>query len=456
MTENGHQSLLAGKSKGVVVELDKVESQAEFLEMRKKKFDEIRQRKIAEHEQRKQQAEEKRDKALQVVKQAEDKILAEQAEQRQVKIEMMHKARNPIPKKNKPKKEPKKIHQVESYGERFELQKDSPAIPPSSKAVPKTQASRLADRVADDVDDDYEDDADEYSIEEETHEDSDPRRKSGVKKGKHKHDPDVEDDIEEEIEEEAHMRNKSPAGRAMSAVGAPRTRKGKGERGSPERAASAIGSNRAGAFVNEGRKPQKGVKFAWKNGQGDQSSQPSEDDEPEEQIGFLSPASVPNGYGKKPLTSRSMVSEPPPRESQKKNKPRVSRGGVYKERSNKKLIQNAINYVCLAGEAQKSDRSAVLTELEFSSATSFLVILKKNRTLTFGGLYTLNLASKTATKLWGDGPTTVGEGMIAEYYKFSSAGKTWEPMNGLTSFAPTTDAISLLPNVYKQHKRRQQ
>ena len=66
------------------------------------------------------------------------------------------------------------------------------------------------------------------------------------------------------------------------------------------------------------------------------------------------------------------------------------------KRSNKKLIQNALTYVCLAGGALKNEREAAQGQLYASPATHFIIVLKRERALKFGALYVLHEVSTHA------------------------------------------------------------
>jgi hypothetical protein len=99
-----------------------------------------------------------------------------------------------------------------------------------------------------------------------------------------------------------------------------------------------------------------------------------------------------------------------------KKKPRVVRGPVSTigPRSNRKIIKNALVYVCLAGGPMKHDLDSVLVrvfcscvclvfaeltilhqeELNFCKGVHFIILLKKRRMFIFQGLYLLDTNSK--------------------------------------------------------------
>lgn len=82
---------------------------------------------------------------------------------------------------------------------------------------------------------------------------------------------------------------------------------------------------------------------------------------------------------------------------------------------------------------------------------NFLVLLRRERSLVFKAVYTLDPSTKIASLVWGDGPATVEENMIEGYFKYDSAGKQFNVLR-TASLAPTTDAICL-HSKYHRKKR---
>lgn len=130
-------------------------------------------------------------------------------------------------------------------------------------------------------------------------------------------------------------------------------------------------------------------------------------------------------------------------EAKQRQKVKVTKVVSMSRRSNRKLIRNALQYVCLAGGAIKSEREAVLELLDNDSGDLYMILLKKERSLMFKALLRVDLDTRKATKLYGDGPAVVTEDMVQHYFKYDSAAKAFKDLAS-QSFSPTTDAACLL------------
>ncbi len=111
------------------------------------------------------------------------------------------------------------------------------------------------------------------------------------------------------------------------------------------------------------------------------------------------------------------------------------------ERSNKNLVKNAIQSVCLAGGSCTEDRNNVLNKLAESDSKHFVIVFKKTRNLLFKGLCAVSEDGE-ATKLFGDGPDALMAEDVDTFFKYDCAAKQFVPLR-LTKFSPTVDAVCL-------------
>lgn len=112
-------------------------------------------------------------------------------------------------------------------------------------------------------------------------------------------------------------------------------------------------------------------------------------------------------------------------------------------RSNRKLIENALKFVCLAGTANELTCMDALHELHSCPTDHFIVLLHRSRSLKFKALYCVNFESTpiVAFRIFGDGPRTLGSHNITHYFKYDSAAKNFRSLS-TTDLTKTTDAVS--------------
>lgn len=110
--------------------------------------------------------------------------------------------------------------------------------------------------------------------------------------------------------------------------------------------------------------------------------------------------------------------------------------------SNKKLIMNALQYLCLAGNTHDQMRNDAVSKVTQCTHNHFVVLLKQTTTLKYSGIYISNISHGILYKLVGEGPDFILDKYILQYFKYDSAGKQWSllPSQKLTL---TTDAVTL-------------
>jgi hypothetical protein len=141
------------------------------------------------------------------------------------------------------------------------------------------------------------------------------------------------------------------------------------------------------------------------------------------------------------------LQQPPPAavESKEFSAPKGSNAA----RSNRKLLENAIQFVCLAGSSCAAERTETLLNMRaWQRGEHFIILLKKqNETVkVYKGLYWLNFAAQKAHKIIGErtAPESIDTGMIETCYKYESAAKKFNAINkGEAGFTLITDAVAL-------------
>lgn len=112
-------------------------------------------------------------------------------------------------------------------------------------------------------------------------------------------------------------------------------------------------------------------------------------------------------------------------------------------RSNKQLIKNALQYVCLQGKVNDFKKQQVLQVLKMHKGEHYVIQLLDDKNSNFKSLY--SFANNVLTKLTGEGPFVVTFDMIDLYLRYDSASKQFNILQ-TKDFLLTTDAIVILPN----------
>ncbi|KAF7223660.1 calmodulin-regulated spectrin-associated protein 3 isoform X1 [Nothobranchius furzeri] len=107
---------------------------------------------------------------------------------------------------------------------------------------------------------------------------------------------------------------------------------------------------------------------------------------------------------------------------------------LFKEpsfKSNKFIIHNALSRCCLAGKVNESQKSKIIEEMEKSSANHFLILFRDS-SCQFRGVYTLNPDSQELVRLTGVGPRMVNPTQVESLYKYSSDRKQFSAIPSKT------------------------
>jgi hypothetical protein len=135
-----------------------------------------------------------------------------------------------------------------------------------------------------------------------------------------------------------------------------------------------------------------------------------------------------------------------------------SRASVTRK-SNKTLVQNAVRFVCLAGQANAVARSEVLDQLDLAPADHFVLLLSRSKARNFRAVYVLDPSLARAYLLHGDGPPLVEAAQVAHFFKYDSSLKQFSELP-VKSFSHSTDAMSLAaasqPQAQPQAQAQQQ
>lgn len=116
-----------------------------------------------------------------------------------------------------------------------------------------------------------------------------------------------------------------------------------------------------------------------------------------------------------------------------------------KRPSNRKLIQNALEYTLLAGASMARDRAAALEALAHSPCDNFIVLLKSARELKFRALYEHHTDRDEVVRLFATTPKcplTLAPDVIGQLFKYNSGKKEFVAIDS-RAFTMKTDACAL-------------
>ncbi|EDO46314.1 predicted protein [Nematostella vectensis] len=118
-------------------------------------------------------------------------------------------------------------------------------------------------------------------------------------------------------------------------------------------------------------------------------------------------------------------------------------------KSNRKLIVNAISYVCLSGTVNKDAKERCLQAISESNGYHFMVLFKDG--LKFRGLYSFNPENEQLYKVFGIGPRVITAKMIDNLYKYSSGGKEFVKIHSKT-LSISVDGLSIMKQYWQSSK----
>ncbi|XP_077460558.1 calmodulin-regulated spectrin-associated protein 3-like isoform X2 [Stigmatopora argus] len=122
---------------------------------------------------------------------------------------------------------------------------------------------------------------------------------------------------------------------------------------------------------------------------------------------------------------------------------------LFKEpsfKSNKFIIHNALSRCCLAGKVNESQKNKIVEELEKSPAKHFLILFR-DASCQFRGVYTANPESTELVRLTGVGPKTVNSSQVESMYKYSSDRKQFSAIPSKT-LGMSVDAFTIPGNLW--------
>ncbi|CAM9253119.1 unnamed protein product [Pylaiella littoralis] len=124
----------------------------------------------------------------------------------------------------------------------------------------------------------------------------------------------------------------------------------------------------------------------------------------------------------------------------------------FSRRSNRKLVRNAINFLCLAGGHLEEKKTRALQALDSHPGSNFVVLLAHTKLLSFKGLYACSGEEDgTADRVFGLGPPQIDATVASGFYKYNSAAREFREVRSKT-LGKTTDAISMEPTRLKRPK----
>nr|XP_046228843.1 calmodulin-regulated spectrin-associated protein 3-like [Scatophagus argus] len=117
---------------------------------------------------------------------------------------------------------------------------------------------------------------------------------------------------------------------------------------------------------------------------------------------------------------------------------------LFKEpsfKSNKFIIHNALSRCCLAGKVNETQKNKIVEEIEKSPANHFLILFRDS-SCQFRGVYTMNPDSQELVRLAGVGPRTISSTQVESIYKYSSDRKQFSAIPSKT-MGMSVDAFTI-------------
>ncbi|XP_048051621.1 calmodulin-regulated spectrin-associated protein 3 isoform X3 [Megalobrama amblycephala] len=126
---------------------------------------------------------------------------------------------------------------------------------------------------------------------------------------------------------------------------------------------------------------------------------------------------------------------------------------LFKEpsfKSNKFIIHNALSRCCLAGKVNESQKNKIVEEMEKSSASHFLILLRDSN-CQFRAIYTLDGQSEELHRLCGVGPRVISSSAVEAIYKYSSDRKQFNTLPSRT-LSMSVDAFTIPAHLWHTKK----
>ncbi|XP_026159369.1 calmodulin-regulated spectrin-associated protein 3-like isoform X2 [Mastacembelus armatus] len=123
---------------------------------------------------------------------------------------------------------------------------------------------------------------------------------------------------------------------------------------------------------------------------------------------------------------------------------------LFKEpsfKSNKFIIHNALSRCCLAGKVNETQKNKIIEEMEKSPANHFLILFRDS-SCQFRGVYTMNPDSQELIRLAGMGPRTISSTQVESIYKYSSDRKQFSTIPSKT-MGMSVDAFTIPSHLWQ-------
>lgn len=153
---------------------------------------------------------------------------------------------------------------------------------------------------------------------------------------------------------------------------------------------------------------------------------------------------------KKQLERTNLTLAPPSNNNELDNllgggPPMVFGKKAAKRPSNKRLVQNALEFTLLAGGSMAKDRRAALAALALSPCDNFIVLLKSAKDLKFRALYEHHSNREEVSRLFAAAPNcplVLAGDAIGQFFKYNSGKKEFVAIDS-RAFTVKTDACAL-------------
>ncbi|XP_055060004.2 calmodulin-regulated spectrin-associated protein 3 isoform X2 [Misgurnus anguillicaudatus] len=160
----------------------------------------------------------------------------------------------------------------------------------------------------------------------------------------------------------------------------------------------------------------------------------------------MSSGQLANHNGGKDWENRSNASSPA--SIPEYNGPKLFKEPSFK--SNKFIIHNALSRCCLAGKVNEFQKNKIIEEMEKSSASHFLILLRDS-SCQFRAIYTLDGQSDELHRLCGVGPRVITPSAVEAIYKYSSDRKQFNALPSRT-LSMTVDAFTIPAHLWHAKK----
>ncbi|XP_026108444.1 calmodulin-regulated spectrin-associated protein 3 [Carassius auratus] len=126
---------------------------------------------------------------------------------------------------------------------------------------------------------------------------------------------------------------------------------------------------------------------------------------------------------------------------------------LFKEpsfKSNKFIIHSALSRCCLAGKVNESQKNKIIVEMEKSSASHFLILMR-DANCQFRAIYTRDGQSEELHRLCGVGPRVISSSAVEAIYKYSSERKQFNTLPSRT-LSMSVDAFTIPAHLWHTKK----